>query len=584
MLEINDIYPKLFYKSKLLPRIVKKDTKILIFSLSFIWIKYLTLLSTVFVQRGTNVKLLWSPHFLQDNQDQKVNDYQNEKLNFFFKKKVDNFEAINIYDLESNNQELDEYDKKQVLEQTITDVTQISRKVDINIEKEEKDLYHKRLKINTDAYKIIKYYLSKNEFDSILIPNGILYEWGIVARVCKKIKINFCTIESFFGINKNQFCSKWNESCLTWDDKSIEELWKKNYPYKYDNVKKNSFNIWYNKVNSKTNEHSIQFKTKNIEDKKLLKKLNISKNDLVCLMLPSFSYEKNFRLKKYCFKDHTDWIKKTLNFLEKKNVKIIYKCHPIPYDPENDRFNFKESEENSENVIKSLYSKFPENLKIIYPDDNIHINDIIKISDFGVSYWSSSAIELAWQGKKSIICSNIHFANKEFVQTAKNENEYYNYIEECLTSKENCKLSKKLQNLSKYYADVWWKQYPRKIPWDILIGEYNYKNFNIKDTLNIKFHISEYSNNFDHMISKDTNKNYSNDDLILNYLKYIYYNFKKNKKVRCFAISSGLLSTLFKNYKILWNKNSNKEINLLFLLKYFINYYHFFLKKIFFKN
>ena len=132
-------------------------------------------------------------------------------------------------------------------------------------------------------------------------------------------------------------------------------------------------------------------------------------------MLPSFSYEKNFRLKKYCFKDHTDWIKKTLNFLEKKNVKIIYKCHPIPYDPKNDRFNFKKSEENSENVIKSLYSKLPENLKIIYTNDNIHINDIIKISDFGVSYWSSSAIELAWQGKKSIICSNIHFANKEFV-------------------------------------------------------------------------------------------------------------------------------------------------------------------------
>ena len=59
-----------------------------------------------------------------------------------------------------------------------------------------------------------------------------------------------------------------------------------------------------------------------------------------------------------------------------------------PYDPKNDRFNFKKSEENSENVIKSLYSKLPENLKIIYTNDNIHINDIIKIY-FGVSYWSS---------------------------------------------------------------------------------------------------------------------------------------------------------------------------------------------------
>ena len=78
----------------------------LIFSLSFIWIKYLTLLSTVFVQRGAEVKLIWSPHFLQDNQDQKVNDEENKKLDFFFKKKVNNFEAINIYDLPSKNEEL----------------------------------------------------------------------------------------------------------------------------------------------------------------------------------------------------------------------------------------------------------------------------------------------------------------------------------------------------------------------------------------------------------------------------------------------------------------------------------------------
>ena len=223
MLEINDIYPKLFYKSKLLPRITKKDTKILIFSLSFIWIKYLTLLSTIFVQRGSSVKLLWSPHFLQDNQDQKINNHQNEKLNFFFKKKVDNFEAINIYDLEFNNEELDEYDKKQILEQTIIDVTQISRKVGINVEKEEKDLYHKRLKINTDAYKVIKYYLSINEFDSILIPNGALFEWGIVARICKKIKKKFCTIESFFGINKNQFCSSWNESKIDYINRNANK-------------------------------------------------------------------------------------------------------------------------------------------------------------------------------------------------------------------------------------------------------------------------------------------------------------------------------------------------------------------------
>ena len=72
-----------------------------------------------------------------------------------------------------------------------------------------------------------------------------------------------------------------------------------------------------------------------------------------------------------------------------------------------------------------------------------------------------SAIRISLAREKSIICSNIHFANKEFVQTCKNEKEYYNYIENCLVSKENCKLSKS-QNLSRYYADVWWKQYPRK--------------------------------------------------------------------------------------------------------------------------
>jgi len=196
---------------------------VLIFSLSFIWIKYLTLLSTVFVQRGAEVKLIWSPHFLQDNQDQKVNDEENKKLDFFFKKKVNNFEAINIYDLPSKNEELDDYDEEQILEQTITDVTQIAIKVEIDIKKDEKELYDKRLKINTKTYKIIKNYLLSNEFNTILIPNGALFEWGIVARICKKIKKKFCTIESFFGINKNQFCSSWNESKIDYINRNANK-------------------------------------------------------------------------------------------------------------------------------------------------------------------------------------------------------------------------------------------------------------------------------------------------------------------------------------------------------------------------
>ena len=86
MLEIEEIYPKLFYRNKLFPNIYSKEkNKILIFSLSYIWIKYLSLLSTVFIKQSAQIKFVWSPYFYHDNQDQKFNQNQIDKLKNYFK-------------------------------------------------------------------------------------------------------------------------------------------------------------------------------------------------------------------------------------------------------------------------------------------------------------------------------------------------------------------------------------------------------------------------------------------------------------------------------------------------------------------
>ncbi|MDC2969035.1 hypothetical protein OAY16_03040 [Candidatus Pelagibacter sp.] len=498
MLQIKEIYPKLFkfddFKS-IHP--IKKKQNIMIFSLSFIWIKYLTLLSSVLVLKNCNVTLIWSKFFFQDNQNPKENEYEISELKKSFSKKTDNFFAIEIDNIKNNNQKIssDEYDK--IFEQSKIDVVQVKKKVRINIEKDEKDFFQTRLEINLKTYRNLKYYLKFNSIDKVIIPNGALYEWGIAKLVCDHLKVNYITLEGFFGIHDDVICTRENQNCLIWDDNQINNLWEKNFPYKFDEKKNQSFIKWFNKVNSKKDEHSIQIKAKDLSKNILRKKYDIKDDDIVCLITPSFSYEKHFRLEKYCFKDHTDWLINTVNYIKNKKAKFIFKCHPIPYDPENDKFGFRNHKENSEEILKNNFKELPENLIIIKPEEKISINSLIDISNFGISYFSSSAIELAWQGKKSIVCSNIHFANKEFVNTAKNEKEYYNFIDFCCRNIKNCELGIDLINKSKYYVDVWYNQMPDKIQWNILRGYYNYDKFPINRVMSLNFLTSNYSKTFD---------------------------------------------------------------------------------------
>lgn len=289
--------------------------------------------------------------------------------------------------------------------------------------------------------------------------------------------------------------------------------------------KKKTFQKFYKKINSKSDGLSLQLMSKDIESNKLKQKLKISNNDIVCLITPSFSYEKHSRLKKYCFKDHSDWIVKTIDYIKNKKAKFIIKCHPIPYDPVNDSYGFKNRSENPEQIIKRNFETLPKNLMLILPEERISINSLINISDFGISYFSRSSIEMAWQSKKSMVCSNIHFSNKEFVDTPKNVIEYYKFIDHCCENKKNCKLDKKLTDLSRYYVDVWWRQMSDKMQWNITRGSYNYRKYTFDKVLSLKFMVSEYSRTFDKLIGNNTPDKHEIFEGYINKIK-----FKKNQK------------------------------------------------------
>ena len=578
MLEIEEIYPKLFYRNKLFPNIYSKEkNKILIFSLSYIWIKYLSLLSTVFIKQSAQIKFVWSPYFYHDNQDQKFNQNQIDKLKNYFKYKINNFDAIELNEIieeENATNECLEFIKNQ----TITDIRLIRRKVRVNIENEDKDLFNLRYEINLKTFKKMKFFLKKNYFDRVIIPAGASFEWAIVAKICKDLKIQYRTLESFFGRYDDQICTSLNETCINWDTNQISKEWENKYPHILDKKTENHFKIIRNNFNSKDDEHSMQLKTEDKNEDYLRNKYKINKNEIVCLVLPSFSYEKHYRLKRYCFKDHTDWILKTINYLIDKKVKIIFKCHPIPYDPDGDKLNFKSGDENSEYIIKKYFPNKPKNLIVIYNEDKISIESIMKISDFGVSYFSTSAQELAWQGKKSIVCANIHFAEKKFVETAKNESEYFNFIDTCLISKSNCKLSKELQNKSKVYADVWYRIKPWRIPWNILRGRYRYDIFPHSKILKLDFHFSLYARNFEKLFKNE--KDCTNDyEKLINFLEYLKLNIKNKKYKRVFYIENNfLIKYLIKN---LLNNTSTLLIkNILFLIKFYLMKFFYLFKKI----
>jgi hypothetical protein len=475
MLNISQIYPKLF-NLDLQPKLSNK--KICIFTITPQWINYMSLLASILVNRGNSVNFFYSEFQDYDRIIPKkvIKDKLNEIKIVLSNINNKNFSAQIIKE-EKNKVKINSKEFKYIKKTTKKDVIRAKKDIYVDISHTDKNLYREILNRNLKCYKFFKSFLKKNKPDIFLIPNGFYYEWGIVYELCKKNNIKIKSLESFNRSNDENLIIQTKQPANIRNVKCIEDLWKNRKKLKHDldiykNFEKKNYKRYYTKKSNKND---------------LIKKLNIELNKINILILPSFPAEQHLTLNHNVFKNQNDWMEKTIKYLSrKKNVNIIFKCHPYAY---NNLYRQKETPSNPNNFINKL--KKINNLIIIPPNIDINAKSFYEISDIGICYGSFSCLEMASIGKRTIVCTDIFYADKKFSDTPKSKKEYFNLIKNYCSKEIRSLRDDEIKNAQICFS-IYMKLFPYKFPYSISQPEFNFKLFPIRSIYSLTSNISDY--------------------------------------------------------------------------------------------
>jgi hypothetical protein len=534
----------------------KSDKRILTFTVTPHWHNYLLLISGIISARGITIDYYWNDFYSHDNKD--TSNDQKQVKNFFSnieKKKLNkNLNFININN--TRKTKLSSKLLKIIKKQSEIDTSNHFRKIKLNKKDPKyKKIYNNKLKQNIELSSKILSIVGKKKYSSAIVPAGsFLYEWGVVFKTLRYLNINCCSIDyNLFGATDKQLSISWNYPSVLKDDFQFKDFNKYfmslskserkkiiNYSHKINDIYKVSYNsYWQNKKYNTVPATQLVNQEKN--KKNLLNKLEISKNQKIILLLPSHGYEQHYRMKNVIFKNYIDWLNKTINILiKKKDIKIIIRCHPFPYNPNKDVINYQSSDETSLNILKKNEFYNHKNLKIVGPFEKINTYDLIELSNLGIVYTSLSGLEMAMIGKKPIVCTNTSYSKEKYICSPKNENEYFKNIDSLLKknsiSKENILRAKVFYY---YFTNI----LPKKFPWSFIKNEFYYDEFNFLTALSYKNLFSEYIDTFDSLVfSKHSDMENFKIKIYFNYLTLINKLLQQNK-------ISFLKNCIFKDYR-----------------------------------
>jgi len=122
-----------------------------------------------------------------------------------------------------------------------------------------------------------------------------------------------------------------------------------------------------------------------------------------------------------------EWIVETVKAMEKnKTVNWIIKVHPanrFKHEIEGIKGEYRELK-----AIKDAFGAIPENIKIMYPEDEINPYSLFQIADYGITVRGTIGMEMPCFGKPVLTAGTGRYSGKGFTIDSSSKEEYLQKI------------------------------------------------------------------------------------------------------------------------------------------------------------
>ncbi|MBN2556289.1 MAG: hypothetical protein JXA97_10165 [Anaerolineales bacterium] len=347
----------------------------------------------------------------------------------------------------------------EILEQSRLDVQYTLQREDVDWEEDvERDLLALRLERNRIAAGAALDLFSGGEYDTVLIPNGSILEFGSIYRVARHTGTQVVTFE--FGEQRERMWLAQNAEVMRLDTSALwdvrggipltlqeEEAVKTLYQARRGGkLWKNFSRQW------QAGDHA--------GSRKVRAQLNLDPDRPLALLCTNVVGD-SLALDRQVFTEGMeDWLTQTVQyFKDHPEVQLVVRVHPGE---------LLGAGHPSVDIVRSALPDLPEHVILVPPESKINTYDLIEMAQLGLVYTTTVGMEMAMAGLPVVVAGATHYRGKGFTYDPETLAGYVDTLDRLTRDGKTLLLSDAQVELAWRYAHRFFFEYPFPFPWHLV--------------------------------------------------------------------------------------------------------------------
>ena len=427
--------------------------KIFLFASWRYWIVHTTLCGLVLRGMNYDVSLGYLPY---GDYNRPVSRFDLRRQDLYtrgiLKKAVPLLTIVPFLDIEPAGQ-IPEALTKAVEKVTLLDAQYTLQREDI---KGDEPIYLLRRERNLGVALKAYNHFQKNRPDVVIVPNGMIQEYGVVYETARLLGIPVVTYE--FGEQDRRVWLDHNKLVMFHD---TNQAWKKCRDRVLDQEQRawletflkarqgfqlgEAFAHLYQKV--------TRFGPEPIRS-------SLGLDDRPIVLFPTNVLGDSATLGRTVFSQSmAEWIERLIPyFAAHSEVQWVIRIHPA------ETWTVGPS---VAEIIRNVMPELPSHIRLIGSTEKINTYDLMDIADLALVYTTTAGLEIALRGIPVLVSGRAHYRKKGFTLDADTWEEYFGLLDAALTNLPGHRLSAQQVEAAWNYAYYFFREYPHPFPWHV---------------------------------------------------------------------------------------------------------------------
>ena len=337
---------------------------------------------------------------------------------------------------------------------TIIDTQYIRQREDVT---GTEPIYLLRKERNLEAARRALTYFQENRPDVVIVPNGMILEYGAVYETARYLGIPTVTYE--FGEQDQRMWLSQNHQVMY--NESFNELWETRQNRKLNNDQHawlEDFLAARQGLSKGEKFAHLWQKTSRAGGAKTRDSLGL--DDRPVVLLPTNVLGDSATLGRTVFsRSMTEWIERVVPFFKNRpEVQLVVRIHPA------ETWTIGPS---VAEIIHQVLPDQPPQIHLIGPKDEINTYDLMEIADLALVYTTTAGVEMAARGIPVLVSGRATYRKRGFTIDADTWDEYFQKLERALANLPAQRLTPEQIEQAWNYAYAYFHEFTRPFPWHL---------------------------------------------------------------------------------------------------------------------